>query len=154
MRFPLLVGIGSGLAVGLLQFFSITRGGGQFGALLYYSPLLVYFAAIYISIKKTRDARPEAFDFKTGLKAGCITAGIAALFLGIGFFVALTHTDIPGLILYLEENGQRDQITSILSSVNRQAMFDRAQFFTIPYFLIGFVVSIAVSLLLRKKQAL
>jgi hypothetical protein len=152
LKFPVLVGIFGGIIVGFLQFLSITQGEGNFGAVLFYSPLILFFAVIYMSIKKTRDKDPGAFSFKTGLKAGGITATIMSLFLGIGVFIALTQTDVHGLVKYLIDIGKRDQIKETLSEITRQKMFDRAKFFAIPFFLLGFFITLAVTMIFSKRN--
>ncbi len=99
------------------------------------------------------DADPSSFSFKVGLKSGGITATIMSFIWGIGFFIALTHTDVHGLIKYLIDSGQRDQIKIILPQVNEQAMFERTKFFTIPYFLLGFFVTVAVTLIFSRRKS-
>lgn len=154
MRTPLLIGIAGGIVIGFLQFFSVTsQANGVSGGLLYYSPMLLYFAAIYVSIKSV-SRQEEEFEFKNGLKAGVITAVLISIMMAIGYFVGLTHLDVASTVRYdLAHGTANDVMLKQLAHWNRQYMFERAKNWSIPNFLLGFVISLAVTLIIRKRLA-
>lgn len=154
MRIAVLTGIIGGIVVGTLTFFSLTLASDQEGSILYYSPLLIFLACIYYSVKKTNDVKNNGtISFKDSLKAGGVTAVFLSVLIGIGFFVALTHTDVNGLLRYLvEQKTSNEEIRKTLAGVTKQEMFDRAKFWAMPYFLLGFLMTVGVAFILKRMQ--
>ena len=120
---------------------------------MYYAPMLCYFFFLYLAIKKTKTGQPDGIlPFKTGLKAGGVTALIICLAWGIAFFIALTHTDVHAQVAFLVENGQSEQIPELLTAMNRQHMFDITKFWMMPNFLLGFLVIVLATVLLARRK--
>lgn len=157
MRSPVLIGIGGGIVVALLQFYSMMLSmedgaAGTFEMLLYYSPQIIYFMSIYISVKIFTRSQPNAVpEFKGCLKAGGLTAVIITIIWGIGFFVALTHIDVSQNVKQMIASGHGNEVNAFLSSVTKQTMMDRAQFWSIPNFLLGFVMTVLVTVIFRLR---
>lgn len=154
MRIALLTGLGAGILCGYLHFAALT-GMTEIGGFLYYAPLFIYFGAIYFSIKRNATVNHNnQIEFKQGLKYGGLTALIICLGILIGFFVGLTHTDVDAQYKDMVANKMsKEDISFILKSTTKQVMFDRAKFFTYPYFLLGFVMTIGASIVVRLFQA-
>lgn len=155
MKISLLTGLAAGAICGILHFMAIT-GITTAGGLLYYAPLFIYFASIYFSIKRNATVNHGSqIEFKQALKYGGIAALIGAFGIMIGVFVAFTHTDVPAQLKnMIETHMSKDDIMQILQNTTKQKMFDQAKFFTIPYFLIGFLMTIGASVLIaRRKKA-
>ena len=151
MKFSALIGLIGGLVIACLQYISMTNEpGGTFGWLLFYSPLIFYFMCIYISIKRTMES--AAPSFKDGLKAGGITALLISTIWGIGIFIGITHIDIAGLIHYKIAHKDTADIKHVLSNFTRQGMFDQTKFFTFPNFLLGFVMTVLVTVVFRMRK--
>jgi hypothetical protein len=157
MRSSLLLGFAGGIVVGLLQFYSMILSmedgpNGTFEMFLYYSPQIIYFMCIYMSVKVYVKNQPEKVpSFKGCLKSGGITALIICICWGIAFFVALTHIDVAADIKRMIANGQGSRVKDFLASVTRQTMADRTQFWSIPNFLLGFVMTVLVTVIFRLK---
>ena len=143
--------------VGLLQFYSMMLSmeegpNGTFEMLLYYSPQIVYFMCIYMSVKIFVKNQPERIPpFKGCLKAGGLTALIICILWGIAFFVALTHIDVEADMKRMIAAGQGALVKDFLASVTRQTMSDRTQFWSIPNFLLGFAMTVLVTVIFRLK---
>jgi hypothetical protein len=154
MKTAVLTGIVGGIVAGILTFFSLTMAGDSEGAILYYSPLLVFLACIYYSVKRTNAEKNNGvISFKDSLKAGGVTSIFLAVLIGIGFFVALTHTDVNGLLHFMmEKNMPKEEIQKTLAGVTKQDMFERAKFWTMPYFLLGFLMTVGVAFVLKRMQ--
>jgi len=155
MRTAFIYGLVGAAVVGILQFFAMTSSlEGIAGGMLYYSPMICYFAFIYLAIKRTKMEQPDqVLPFKTGLQAGGITAIIICLTWGIVFFVGLTHTDVVGFVHYKIANGQQSEIQQYLSAFSsRQTMFDMAKFWSMPNFLLGFLVIILANVVLARRK--
>ena len=151
MKFPILFGLIGGVVIASLQFISMTNEpGGTFGWLLFYSPLILYFMCIYMSIKKvlTTDG---ILDWKLGLKAGGITAVLISLIWGIGIFVGITHIDVNALVNYKIQHHETKDIPHVLANFSRQGIFDQAKFFSMPNFLLGFVMTVLVTIVFRVR---
>lgn len=150
MKIALLTGIFGGIVAGVLQYLSITVGITSGGGLLYYSPHLVLLACIYFSIKRTATNSGE-ISFKESLKAGGITAALIAFMIGVGFFVGLNNTDVPGLVQYMrEQNMTSAEISKTLGEITKQNMMDRAKFWTMPFFLLGFLMTVGIAFILKR----
>lgn len=81
MKRPILLGVLSGLVitlVSLILFFGEIDN-QNIVTLLQFFPITVTILVIFFSVKLARDQAPDAFDFRTGLKAGIVTALVAAL---------------------------------------------------------------------------
>ncbi len=155
MKISLITGLAAGAICGILHFMAIT-GITTAGGLLYYAPLFIYFASIYFSIKRNATVNHGSqIEFKQALKYGGIAALIGAFGIMIGVFVAFTHTDVPAQLKnMLETHMSKDDIMQILQNTTKQKMFDQSKFFTIPYFLIGFLMTIGASVFIaRRKKA-
>ncbi len=162
MKSSLLYGLGGGVIVGLLQFYSMHLSmedgpTGTFEMFLYYSPQLLYFMCIYMAVKTYTLTQTDAVpSFKGCLKAGGLTAVIATIIWGIGFFVALTQLDVATDVKKMIASGHGEVVKEFLSMVTLQTMADRAQFWSIPNFLLGFVMTVLVTVIFRlrgKKKA-
>src|ERR1041385_7924817 len=100
MRSSLVLGFVGGIVVGLLQFYSMilsmeTGPNSTFEMFLYYSPQIVYFMCIYMSVKVYVKNQPEKVpSFKGCLQSGGVTALLICICWGIAFFVALTHINV------------------------------------------------------------
>ncbi len=157
MRSPVVIGIVGGIVVALLQFYSMMLSmengtSGTFEMLLYYSPQIIYFMCIYMSVKIFTKTQPNVVpEFKGCLKAGGLTAVLITVIWGIGFFVALTHIDVEADVKRMIAAGHKDQVNQFLSAVTKQTMMDRAQFWSIPNFLLGFVMTVLVTVIFRLK---
>ena len=150
MKFPLLYGLIGGAVIACLQFISMTHEpGGTFGWLLFYSPLILYFMCIYMSIKNVMV--DGILDWKTGLKAGGLTAVLISFIWGIGIFIAMTHIDVASLIHYKIQHHETSDIQHVLSNFTRQGMFDQTKFFTFPNFLLGFIMTVLVTVVFRLR---
>jgi hypothetical protein len=162
MRSSLLLGFAGGIVVGLLQFSSLWREvHGYFigtpDVLLHFSPQILYFMFLYMSIKiYTRNQPQEIPDFKGCLKAGGITMVIILLFWWIAFFVGLTHTDMQALVKYKIQNGQKAELPLIFENYTMQGMFEHSKWLTLPNILLGFAVIVMVTIIfrLRGKKAI
>ncbi|HEU4717575.1 MAG TPA: hypothetical protein VFU15_07070 [Bacteroidia bacterium] len=154
MSVPVRIGIIGGIIIGLLQFYTlIACPPGFIGGIIFYSPQILYFACIYLSIRKTK-AAGEA-SFKGGMKAGVITAFFIAIIWGIGFFIGMNNIDVHGQALYALAHGtSKADVLAILKGWTQDAMIERTKFWMIPNFLLGFVVSLAVTIILRRKNPL
>lgn len=155
MRTAFIYGLIGAAVVGSLQFLSMTTSmDGVTGAMKYYSPMICYFAFIYFAIKRTKMEQPDQIlPFKTGMKAGGITAIIICLTWGAVFFVGLTHTDVVGFVNYKISLGQQNEIPDYLAAFSsRQNMFDMAKFWSMPNFLLGFLVIILATVLQAKRK--
>lgn len=155
MRTALLYGAIGAVITGVLQFISMTSDlTGTFGGLLYYGPMLCYFTFIYFSIKKTKSEQPDqVLPFKTGLKAGGLTALLICAVWGIAFFIGLTHQDVRGFVNYKIANGQQSEIPQYLEAFgSRQHMFDMTKFWVMPNFLLGFLVIVLATVILARRK--
>lgn len=155
MRPALLYALIGTVLVGGIQFLNMLGNfTGSMGGLLFYAPMLLYFASIYLSIKKTKDAQPDGvLPFKEGLKAGGITALIICLTWGIAFFVGLTHQDVQAFVNYKIAHGEQDQIPQYLDAFSsRQHMFDMTKFWVMPNFLLGFLVIIGATVIVARRR--
>lgn len=146
--------IGAVIVSGLQLTMMLGNMTGVGGGILYYSPMLAYFASIYMSIKKTREVQPDQqLPFKTGLKAGGVTAVIICFAWGISFFIGLTHQDVQGFVNYKIANGQQDEIPKYLEAFSsRQHMFDMTKFWAMPNFLLGFLVIVLTTVLVARRK--
>ena len=125
---------------------------GTFDMILFYSPQIVYFMCIYMSIKIYVRTQPNAVpEFKGCLKAGGISMLIIVLFWWIAIFVGLTHTDVKAVVNYAVEHGQKSNVPLILQNYSKQGMFDHAKWLTMPNFLLGFVMTVLVTIVFRLR---
>lgn len=154
MKIALLTGLFVGILCGYLHFAAIT-GMTSAGGLLYYAPLFIYFAAIYFSIKRNSTVNHDGkIEFKQSLKYGGITAFIVSVGIMIGVFVALTHTDVRAQLKdMIANNMSKEDINLILANTTKQKMFDQSKFFTIPYFLLGFIMTVGAAFVIKLFQA-
>jgi len=127
---------------------------GSIGGLLFYAPMLIYFASIYFSIKRTKNEQPDqVLPFKTGLKAGGITALIICIVWGVAFFIGLTHQDPYMIASYMKANNQSADIPKMLETFSdRQIMFDRTKFWAMPNFLLGFLIIVGLTVVLARRK--
>jgi hypothetical protein len=150
MKVPVIIGLIGGIVIASLQFISMTNEpGGSFGWLLFYSPLIFYFMCIYVSIR--RMLVNGELDWKMGLKAGGVTALLISLIWGIGIFVGITHTDVNALIQYKIQRHESAEIPHVLANFTRQGIFDQAKFFSMPNFLLGFAMTVLVTVVFRLR---
>jgi hypothetical protein len=160
MKHSFLIGIIGGAVVGFLQYFSFIHSmhadmGNFLEQLFFFSPQIIFFMCIYMSIKIYVRNQPDPVpDYKRCLKAGGITMLIIVLFWWIAFFVSLTHTDVNALIKYTAQNDKED-IPVVLANYTAQGIFDHSKFLILPQFLLGFVMTVLVTVItrLRKKPA-
>ena len=154
MKQPLIYGLVGGVIIAMFQFLSLNGNyTGVLGGLIYYAPMLIYFALIYQSIKKTKQTQPDGnLTFKEGLKAGGATAVVACLLWAIGFFIGLTHTDVRANVAYMYANGQGADVPKLLEGFNKQHMLDVTKFWSMPNFQLGFHVIILSTVLLTRKR--
>ena len=155
MNPALLYGIIGACLVGAVQLLNMLGNfSGTMGGFLFYAPMLLYFTCIYMSIKKTKELQPDqVLPFKTGLKAGGITAFIICFTWGICFFIGLTHQDVQGFVNYKIANGQEAEIPQYLTAFSsRQHMFDMTKFWVMPNFLLGFLVIVLSTVLIARKK--
>jgi uncharacterized membrane protein len=154
MRIALLTGLGAGILCGLLHFCAIT-GLTSAGGVFYYAPLFIYFGAIYFSIKRNATVNHNNhIEFKQALKYGGFTALLVSLGILIGVFVAFTHTDVQAqLKAMIAANMTKEEIKLILANMTKQKMFDQAKFFTMTYFLLGFVMTLGAAFVVKLFQA-
>ena len=155
MKPSLLFGAIGAAVVGALQLTSMLGNfTGSVGGLLFYGPMLVYFSCIYLAIKRTKDEQPDqVLPFKTGLKAGGVTALIICIVWGITFFIGLTHQDVNAFVQYKITNGQQAEIPAYLEAFSsRQHMFDMTKFWVMPNFLLGFLVIIGATVLIARRN--
>ena len=161
MKSSFLIGIIGGAIVGFLQYFSFMRTMqvdtiGTLELLLFYSPQIVYLMCIYMSIKiYVRNQSNAIPDFKECLKAGGITMLLIVLIWWVAIFVSLTHTDVKALVNYSIQHGNKDDVPLILANYSAQGIFDHSKILSLPNFLLGFVVTVLVTVImrLRKKPA-
>lgn len=146
--------IGSVLVGGIQLLNMLVNFSGTVGGILFYTPMLLYFACIYLSIKKTKEIQPDGIlPFKEGLKAGGVTALIICLMWGIAFFVGLTHQDVQAFVNYKIANGEQEQIPQYLDAFSsRQHMFDMTKFWVMPNFLLGFLVIIGATVIVARRR--
>jgi hypothetical protein len=81
MKRSILFGVASGLfisIVSLILFFGEIENENVV-TMLQFIPITVTILVIFFSVKLARDHSPDTFDFRTGLKAGIVTALTAAL---------------------------------------------------------------------------
>lgn len=150
-----LYGLIGALLVSALQLTTmIGNFSGTGGGVLYYAPMLMYFASIYMSVKKTKEVQPDQqLPFKTGLKAGGITAVIVCFAWGISFFIGLTHQDVQAFVNYKIANNQQDEIPQYLQAFSsRQHMFDMTKFWVMPNFLLGFLIIVLTTVLVARRK--
>jgi hypothetical protein len=157
LRSSVIIGFLGGILAGVLLFFSLklALAGGPGGALeilLYFSPQIVYFMCVYMSIKIfTRNQPNPVPDFKGCLKAGGITSLIISLIMGIGYFIGLTHIDIDQHVKEMIAAGQGDKVKAALAGFTKQMMMDRTQRWIMPNFLLGFAISVLVTVIFRLR---
>lgn len=126
--------------------------GSTWQMFLYYSPQILYFMSIYMSVKIYTRSQPNPVpDFKGCLKAGGVTAILITIIWGIGFFVALTHIDVAQVVKQMVDTGHKAEVNAYLSMVTKQTMADRTQFWSIPNFLLGFVMTVLVTVIFRLR---
>ncbi len=125
---------------------------GTLDMLLFYSPQILYFTCLYMSIKiYSRNQRLVVPEFKGCLKAGGITMVLIVLFWFIGFFIAITHTDVNALVRTNIEKGHKDDIPLILDNFTKQHIFDTAKLYTLPNILLGFAIIVLVTIIFRLR---
>jgi hypothetical protein len=152
-----LIGFVGGIVIGLLQFWAIYRSMhttslGTIDLLIHYSPQIVYFMCIYMSVKiYTRIQPHQVPEFKGCLKAGGITMAIICLFWWIATFVAFTHVDVRAAVNTAIAQGHKADVPLILKNFTRQGMFDHAKWMTLPNFLLGFVMTVLVTVIFRLR---
>jgi hypothetical protein len=157
MRAPALIGFFGGIVIALLQAWAIHRSmhsnyDGTMDMLLHYSPQIVYFMCIYMSVKiYTRIQPNEVPEFKGCLKAGGVTMLIICLFWWIAIFVSITHTDVRAVVNFAIEHDQKANVPLILQNFSRQGMFDHAKWMTLPNFLLGFAMTVLVTVIFRLR---
>ncbi len=146
--------IGSVLVSGLQLTSMLGSFTGTWGGLLFYGPMLFYFACIYLSIRKTKDMMPDRIlPFKTGLKAGGITAVMICFTWGVAFFIGLTHQDVHAFVQFKIANGQQAEIPAYLDAFSsKQHMFDMTKFWVMPNFLLGFLVIVGATVVLAMRK--
>ncbi|HTF02535.1 MAG TPA: hypothetical protein VK826_00860 [Bacteroidia bacterium] len=155
MRPSLLMGIiGSVIVAGLQLTSMLGDFTGTWGGMLFYGPMLFYFACIYLSIRKTKDIQPDhVLPFKTGLKEGGITALFICVSWGIAFYIGLTHQDVRGFVNYKIANNQQAEIPAYLQAFSSpQHMFDMTKFWAMPNFLLGFLIIILSTVLIARRK--
>lgn len=158
MKIPAFIGLIGGIVVGILQFYSMmlsmsTGPSGIVEMFLYYSPQLAYFTCIYMSIKMVAEMQSaNTSTFKRCLKAGGITAIIITIIWGIAFFIALTHINVAADLKHMMETGRGSEIQEFLASITKQNMADRARYWSNPNFLLGFAVTVLVTVIFRLKE--
>jgi hypothetical protein len=154
MKIALVTGLIAGALCGVLHFAAIT-GMTTVGGFLYYSPLLIYFAAIYFSIKRNSTVNHNGqIEFRQALKYGGITALLVSVGILIGVYVAFTHTDVRAQVNdMIARNVSKEEMLLILSNTTNPKMFDQAKFFTMTYFLLGFIMTVGAAFVIRLMQA-
>ena len=154
MKQAIFIGLAAGILIGAAQYVSMTGTyTGTLGGLLYYSPLLIFFASIYVAIKRTRDSSEDQLTFKIGLKTGGVASLIICLIWGIAFFIALTHQNVREFMNYKIANHQESEIPQYLRAFsNRQTYFDMTKFWVMPNFLLGFLITVMATIFLLKRQ--
>jgi hypothetical protein len=156
MRSSVIIGVIGGIVIGSLQFISIMRSMGDhtgtLDMLLFYSPQIFYFMCLYMSIKIYARNQPTPIpEFKGCLKAGGITMVLIILGWFIGFFVALTHTDVNALVKANIANGRKADVPLILDNFTKQHMFDNAKLYTLPNILLGFAIIVLLTVITRLR---
>jgi hypothetical protein len=154
MKIAFLTGLVAAVLCGYLHF-AVLTGIAGIGGFLYYSPLLIYFASIYFSMKRNATVNHGGqIEFKQAIKYGGITALIVCIGILIGFYVGLTHFDVIGQYKSnVAEGMSKEDISFILKSYTGPVMFDRAKYFTFPYFLLGFIVTVGCAFVIKLFQA-
>jgi hypothetical protein len=157
MRSSVLIGIVGGVVIGLLQFWGLSRllhitSPNGIDYLIHFSPQIIYFMCIYMSVKIYTRIQPNTVpEFKGCLKAGGITMLIICLFWLISIFVWLTHVDVRAAVNYAIEHGKKAEVPLILTNYSKQGMFDHAKWMTMPNFLLGFVMTVLVTIIFRLR---
>lgn len=154
MKIAFWTGLGAGVLCACLHFSALT-GSTSAGSFLYYAPLFIFFAAIYFSIKRNSTVNHNGqIGFKDALKYGGITALLIAFLIGVGFYIALTHTDVRKDLEYMvSQNMSSKEMQEALGNITRENMGERAKFFAMPYFLLGFMMTVGAAFVVRLMQS-
>lgn len=153
MRSSVLIGFIGGIVIATLQYISaLIIPEGTTGLLLYYSPQIVFFMCVYMSVKiYTQQQKESVPGFKECLKAGAITSILIVLLWSIGVFVALTHTDVNANMKHLIATGRGAYVNEFLSQWTKQRMFDQAKMWSLMNFLLGFAMTVLVTVIFRLR---
>lgn len=153
MRYSVLIGLIGGIVIAFLQYISaLIIPEGTAGLLLYYSPQIVFFMCIYMSVKiYTQQQKERVPGFKECLKAGAITSILIVLLWSIGVFVTLTHTDVNANMQHLISTGRGAYVREFLSQWTKQRMFDQAKMWSLMNFLLGFAMTVLVTVIFRLR---
>ncbi|MBI3510106.1 MAG: DUF4199 domain-containing protein [Bacteroidetes bacterium] len=129
---------------------------GNATAIFQYASFLVFLSGAYVAIKRTRDHEMDGhIEFKLGLKAGVSGGSVAALMISIFQFIAWTHIDLKEFTGELKIHGASDsEIMAQLRGVTRGNFFRGASMLCATNIILSLFVSIAASLILRKKGGL
>lgn len=120
--------------------------------IVHFTGMIAFVGGIYVAVKRTRDREMGGFiGFRQALRSGTITALISSIFQAVAMYYCMTTVD------YLHVNNPLtnkpfSETPSLLLQISEQNMFNGTIYWTIPNILLGFMVSVAAGLLLRKNQ--
>jgi uncharacterized membrane protein len=149
-------GLIAGIAILLLMFGEVVAPPGTITAICQFGYRIVFIAGVYVAIKRTRDIEsPNEFPFKTGLKAGITFGLITSILMSVFMFFQLRNMNIYEFIAELKRNAvTHDLIRQQLSLINNENAMKICAFFATTNIILAFFVSIAVTLLLRKRNVI
>ena len=156
MRQAVKTGLIAGFVMMTLELLVLVVPNGTATSILQYGSRIVFIAAIYLGIKLTKEKElNDTLSFKDGLKFGVLTAAIAGLLFSAYSFVAWTHLDMDMYMTEMRNAGlTNSKIRIALSNLTESNMLSGALFLAITNVIIGFFVSVVVTLLLRKSNNL
>ncbi|GAB4138817.1 MAG: hypothetical protein Fur0041_13850 [Bacteroidia bacterium] len=149
-------GIITGIVMVTLEYLVMIVPHGAATAIMQYGSRIAFVAGVYLSIKFTRDKELEGqLPFKSGLKAGVGAALISGIIFSIYSFISWTHLDMDAYLAEMRNaNLQNKEILIALGNFTNANMMKGAAFLAITNVIIGFFISIAASLILRKTGGL
>ena len=149
-------GLIAGVAVVALMAGEVYSPSPTFTAIFQFAYRIVFIASIYVGIKRTRDIElQDEFPFKLGLKAGITTGLVAAIFMSAFMVVEMMNINLHEFIGELKRNGADNTvIMQQLRMINLGNAMKVSVFLATLNIVLAFFVSIAVTLLLRKRGGL
>lgn len=149
-------GLIAGVVILLLMIGEQVAPPGTITAICQFGYRIIFIGGVYYAIKRTRDIEhPDEFPFKMGLKAGVTFGLIAAILMSAFMYVQLNNINMYEYLAEMKRNGvDHETMKKQLALMTPSTALKIASFFATTNIILAFFVSIAGTLLLRKKAAM
>ncbi|MCU0433038.1 MAG: DUF4199 domain-containing protein [Bacteroidia bacterium] len=129
------------------------RPEGALYAILYYLPMIMLLLSIYAATVMKRRENDGYISFKNALQTGFSAAIIVTIFFGLAWFYNVNNSDVHAAIAQKKAGGMTmKEIIDEINATTASSITNRIIMFIIMQLFLGFFISIATSLILRREK--